>query len=214
MFVAFVNFLLFVTQKMGYWGIVLLMAVESSFIPFPSEIVIPPAAYLAKTGEMNIYLVIIAGTVGSLIGASINYFISATLGRKIIYRLAETRWAKFLLIDVKNIERAEFYFLRYGNISTFVCRLVPAIRQLISIPAGFVRMRFLPFLFYTTLGASIWVSFLAYVGYNLSADFFQKNYQEVKIGLVAVFIVFVFFIGRKIKKDMDARRGICKELGE
>jgi membrane protein DedA with SNARE-associated domain len=165
-----INTLLDLSQTLGYGGIIILMAVESSFIPFPSEVVIPPAAYLAAQGEMNIFLVIFAGMAGSLLGASINYFLALTLGRKVVYGLAASRWAKFLLINEKKLARAENYFLRYGKASTFFGRLVPAVRQLISIPAGFSRMNFKSFIFFTWLGSGLWVIVLAVLGYLFGAN--------------------------------------------
>ncbi|MBU1255318.1 DedA family protein, partial [Patescibacteria group bacterium] len=146
--------------KIGYIGITLLMTVESSFIPFPSEIVIPPAAYLAQQGQMNIFLVIIAGIAGSLFGALINYYLAYTLGRKAIYSL----------INKKKIVKAENYFLEYGNASTLLGRFVPAVRQLISIPAGFFRMSLKSFILYTSIGSGIWVIILAILGYAFGAN--------------------------------------------
>ena len=141
-----INNLLDIFLGIGYPGIVLLMTVESSFIPFPSEVVIPPAAYLAQQGQLNIVYVILAGIAGSLLGAAINYLLALTLGRRIIYALADTKFARILLINGKKIEKAEKYFLKYGTASTFLGRLVPAVRQLISIPAGFSRMNLRNFL--------------------------------------------------------------------
>lgn len=206
MFSIITNFLLSFSSKIGYWGIIFLMTIESSFIPFPSEIVIPPAAYLAQNGEMNLYLIIFCGVIGSLIGASINYFLAMTLGRKIIYSLSKTKFAKMLLITEEKIQSAENYFLKYGNISTFICRLIPAVRQLISIPAGFSRMNFFGFIFYTFLGSLIWISFLAFVGYNFSKDFFVNNYHTIKIALILFFFLFIFFIGSKIIKDVHDKK--------
>ena len=121
----FINLLLAMSAKFGYFGIISLMAVESSFIPFPSEVVIPPAAYLASKGEFSIYLVIFSGILGSVIGAVINYFLALTLGRKVIFLLADTKIAKLLLINSKKIEKSEKIFLKYGGFSTFFGRLVP-----------------------------------------------------------------------------------------
>ncbi|MBD3361051.1 DedA family protein, partial [Candidatus Peregrinibacteria bacterium] len=157
--------LLDLNHSFGYFGVFFLMTIESSFVPFPSELVVPPAAYLASKGEMNVILVILFGILGSLVGASINYFLARLLGRPIIYSLAERKWAKFLLINKRKIEKSENYFLRYGGLSTFLGRLVPAVRQLISLPAGFVKMNYWRFLFYTFLGAGFWVIVLALLGY-------------------------------------------------
>ena len=198
---AFINFFLDFSQSLGYSGIVLLMAIESSFVPFPSEIIIPPAAYLASQGQMNIFLVIIAGIIGSLIGAIINYWLAFWLGRKIIYRFADSKLCKILLINSKKIERSEKFFLRYGNISTLIGRLIPVIRQLISLPAGFARMNFKSFVFYTTLGSSVWVIFLAGSGYVLGAnqDLVIKYYEIISLSLV-VLLVIVGIIWYLVKK--------------
>ena len=187
----FISIFLSFSESLGYPGITLLMAIESSFIPFPSEIIIPPAAYLASQGQMNIFLVILAGIIGSLIGAIINYWLAFWLGRKIIYRLADSKLCKILLINSKKIERSEKFFLRYGNISTLIGRLIPVIRQLISLPAGFARMNFKSFVFYTTLGSSVWVIFLAGSGYILGANqaLIIKYYEIISLSLVALLII-------------------------
>lgn len=195
-----VNLLLLVSAKMGYLGIIFLMAVESSFIPFPSEVVVPPAAYLASQGEMNIFLVVLSGILGSLIGATINYILALSLGRKIVYSLAGHRFAKLILIDEVKVAKAEEYFLKYGNISTFIGRLVPAVRQLISIPAGFSRMNFKNFIFYTFLGSSAWTIILAVLGYVFGAnqEILSVYYKEIKTAFIFLAIVLVvFFVLKK-----------------
>jgi len=186
------------------------MTIESSFIPFPSEIVIPPAAYLASLGQMNIYLVILSGILGSLIGAIINYIIGMTLGRKFIYYCADHKLCRMMLINKRKVEIAENYFLKYGKISTLMGRLVPAVRQLISIPAGFSRMNFKQFLFYTFLGSGTWTIILAVLGYAFGAnqELFEKYYKEATIGAVAVVaigvICFVVYQKKKnIKTEID-----------
>ena len=164
--VAFIQWCL---DNLNYWTITLLMAIESSFIPFPSEIVVPPAAWLASTGgELNIYLVVLFATLGADIGALVNYYLARWLGRPLVYKFANTRLAHALLIDADGVAKAEAYFEKHGAISTFVGRLIPAIRQLISIPAGLARMKMGPFLLYTTLGAGIWNCVLAAIGHYLS----------------------------------------------
>ncbi len=145
------------------------MAIESSFIPFPSEVVVPPAAWKsASDPDLNIFLVVVAATVGANIGALVNYYLALWLGRPIIYRFANSRIGHMCLIDAEKVERAEDYFHRHGAISTFVGRLIPAVRQLISIPAGLARMQMGRFLLYTTLGAMTWNTILAAIGYYLS----------------------------------------------
>lgn len=149
-----VEFFLTLASKLDYLGVFLLMAVESSFIPFPSEVVIPPAAYLAAQGKMNIFLVVGAGILGSLLGALINYYLAASLGRALILRLAAGRFGRIFFIDDEKIKKAENFFLRYGKTSTFFGRFIPAVRQLISLPAGFARMNLFLFASLTALGSA------------------------------------------------------------
>jgi len=151
--------------NLNYWTIFLLMAIESSFIPFPSEIVVPFAAWKAAEGTLSLAGVMLASTAGAMVGAIFNYYFALWLGRPVLYRLADTRWAHLLLIDRTNIEKAENYFVKHGKSSTFIGRLVPAVRQLISLPAGLARMKIRTFLFYTFLGAGIWNLILTLVGY-------------------------------------------------
>lgn len=164
-----VVFIQWCLDHLNYWTITLLMAIESSFIPFPSEVVVPPAAWKsASDPDLNVFLVIVAATVGANIGALVNYYLALWLGRPIIYRFANSRIGHMCLIDAEKVERAEDYFHKHGAISTFVGRLIPAVRQLISIPAGLARMRMGHFLLYTTLGAMTWNAILAAIGYYLS----------------------------------------------
>ncbi len=202
MFESFIQILLDFSSQFGYLGVLFLMTVESSFIPFPSELVIPPAAYLAYQGEMNIFLVIFFGTFGSLIGALINYYLALFLGRPIIYSLTEKKWSKVFLINSKKVEKAEKYFLDYGEVSTFLGRLVPAVRQLISIPAGFTKMKLKPFMFFTTLGAGLWVSILAVFGYFFGAkeDLLKQYYGEIAWVFIVFFLLLLIFIYFKKKK--------------
>lgn len=155
-----VNFFAELIFELGYLGIALLMALESSFVPFPSEVVLPPAGYLAAQGRMSAWLAFSAGLLGSLTGALVNYFLAAKLGRPLLYR-----YGRYVLIKEKSLNRAEEFFQRHGEISMFVGRLIPVIRQLISLPAGFARMRLSLFLLYTTLGAGIWCAILTYIGW-------------------------------------------------
>jgi len=202
---AIIQWLLDLSSSLGYGGIFLLMTIESSFVPFPSEIVIPPAAYLAAQGEMNVGLVILFGILGSLCGAIINYFLAMWLGRPIIYSLTEKKWTSVFLINSKKVEKAERYFLKYGGLSTFIGRLFPAVRQLISLPAGFSRMKFLPFIFYTTLGAGIWVIVLAAIGYYLGVneEFIGnlKNLLYLILGVGILGFVIFYFLGRRKKRN-------------
>ncbi|MFH1388292.1 MAG: DedA family protein [Patescibacteria group bacterium] len=199
-----INWGLDLISEIGYLGITLLMTIESSFIPFPSEIVIPPAAYLAQQGEMNIFLVILSGIIGSLLGALINYFLAYTLGRKIIYSLADSKILKFLLINKEKVVKAEKYFLKYGNFSTFIGRFIPAVRQLISIPAGFSKMNLKNFTLYTFLGSSIWVIVLAILGYAFGSnkELIAEYYEYISISFVVLSVILIIglIIKNKIKK--------------
>lgn len=163
-------------EHLTYGTILLLMAIESSFIPFPSEIVIPPAAYFAIcNGDMNIIMIVVVATVGALIGAVINYVLSLLIGRPMVYKFANSRIGHMCLIDAEKVQKAETYFDRHGAISTFLGRLIPAIRQLISIPAGLSRMNFGTFALFTTLGAGLWNVVLAGLGYWLSLHFPEEE---------------------------------------
>jgi len=203
----FFNFLLSITQDMGYWGVGVLMAIESSFIPMPSEIIVPPAAYLASLGKLNVWLVILAGILGSLIGAIFNYFVGFYLGRPLVYKLASHPLAKFLLISPEKIKKAEKYFFDNAISATFIGRLIPVIRQLVSIPAGFSKMPFLSFVFYTTLGASIWVFVLAALGYFIGAnqELLAQYYKEIVWALI---ILGALWFGRKIFQTINKKNSV------
>ncbi len=186
------------TQNMSYTTITILMTVESSFIPFPSEIVVPPAAYIASQpgSHLNIYLVVLFATIGALLGALINYFGAIYLGRPIVYKFANSKLGHMFLLSEDKVMKAELYFNRRGKISTFVGRLIPGIRQLISIPAGLARMNIVSFLFYTFVGAGIWNVILAFLGYvaHGQQDLINKYTHELSyvfLGLVVLFIAYV-----------------------
>lgn len=176
-----VDYLLLFFEKTSYFGVFLLMAVESSFIPFPSEIVVPPAAYLASKGKLSLIGVVFAGTMGSLAGALINYYLALKLGRPAVLRLIR-RYGQYLLLTEASLLKVEKFWGDHGQIGTFVGRLLPGIRQVISIPAGFAKMGLFLFCLYTTLGAGIWCAFLAlcgfYFGKNeaLLKEYLQKGY--------------------------------------
>lgn len=165
-----VGFIQWCLDNLNYWTITLLMTIESSFIPFPSEVVVPPAAYkAASTGEMNVWLVIFFATVGAEIGALINYFLALWLGKPIVYKFANSRFGHMCLIDQAKVETAENFFLKYGVAATLTGRLVPAVRQLISIPAGLAKMNLAKFMLFTAIGAGAWNSVLAGLGYYLES---------------------------------------------
>lgn len=168
--VAFIQWCL---DHLNYWTITLLMAIESSFIPFPSEVVVPPAAYKAASGnsDLNVYLVALFATIGANIGALINYYLAYFVGRPIVYKFANSRFGHLCLLSEEKVKYAEEYFRKHGAASTFFGRLVPAVRQLISIPAGLAGMKIGPFLLYTTLGAGAWNIVLAVIGYAIYKAF-------------------------------------------
>ena len=208
--VAFIQWCL---EHLKYWTITILMAIESSFIPFPSEVVVPPAAYKAAVGdELNVYLVVIFATAGANIGAVINYYLAKWLGRPIVYKFANSRFGYMCLIDEEKVKNAEVYFDKHGALSTFIGRLIPAVRQLISIPAGLAKMKLSTFLIYTTLGAGIWNTILAALGYYLSKvpgiETEQQMLEKVtmyssEIGYVFIAIgIFIvgFFVYHGLKK--------------
>lgn len=153
----------------SYLFVFIFMVIESSFIPFPSEVVVPPAAYLAvQKGDMNLFVIVLVATAGALCGALINYVLSLVIGRPIVYAFADSRIGHACLIDRAKVVRAEAYFDKHGAISTFIGRLIPAVRQLISIPAGIARMNIWAFCLYTSLGALVWNAILAFLGWWLA----------------------------------------------
>ena len=205
--VAFIQWCL---DHLNYWTITLLMAIESSFIPFPSEVVIPPAAYKAASGnsELNVYLVVLSATIGANIGALINYYLAYFVGRPIVYKFANSRFGHMCLIDEAKVQHAEAYFEKHGALSTFVGRLIPAVRQLISIPAGLAKMKLSTFLLYTTLGAGIWNTILAAIGYYLqsivpedqlmaSVTKYSHELGYMFIGLGVLIVGYLIYKGRK-----------------
>ena len=206
--------ILWVLDHLNYWTVTIFMAIESSFIPFPSEVVVPPAAW--KTGssvEMTFLGVVFFATLGANIGALVNYYLAKFLGRPVVYSFARSRWGRYCLIDEAKVKYAEEYFVKNGAMSTFVGRLVPAVRQLISIPAGLAGMNIWKFLFYTTLGAGTWNLVLAGIGYAIyklfpSIDTPQKvadkaaEYSHI-IGymiLAVLAVVAIYFLVKQLKK--------------
>jgi len=192
-------------QNISYLTIFLLMAIEGSFIPFPSEVVIPPAAWKAAQGDLNVFLVVISGTVGALFGSLINYYLGYYLGRKLVYSFADTRLARMLLITPEKIEKAEHYFVKHGRSSTFIGRLVPGVRQLISIPAGLAKMPIKDFILFTLLGAGIWNIILAAMGYFLYSqqELLHLYYKELSYAMLVLGVLFVAYLvynGLKKKK--------------
>ena len=201
--------ILFLLGNLDYFSVFALMALESSFIPFPSEVIIPPAAYNASQGELNVFLVILVGTLGSLVGAIINYLLALSLGRALVYRLADHRISKVLFINSSKVETAENFFLRWGRLSTFIGRLVPAVRQLISLPAGFSKMDIKQFCLYTALGAGVWVSVLAGLGYFFGAnkELLHQFTREISgiFLIIGVLVVIYMVTSRRRKKKKESQ---------
>ena len=200
----------FVLNNLNYWWVFVFMAIESSFIPFPSEVVVPPAAFLSmmEDNPMNIVLVVIVATLGADLGALINYYLARWLGRPLVYRFADSRIGHMCLIDRAKVEHAEAFFREHGASSTFFGRLVPAVRQLISIPAGLAGMNLGRFLLFTTLGAGVWNSVLALLGYLIHtqtdlkttrevADLAARYSHEIGYVILACAIVVVAFLAYK-----------------
>jgi membrane protein DedA with SNARE-associated domain len=170
----------------GYVGILLLMMIESSFIPFPSEIVLIPAGYLASKGEMGIMMIMISSLAGSMAGAFVNYYLALLLGRKIL-----CKYGKYFFINERAIEQMDNYFAKHGHISTFIGRLIPGIRQLISIPAGLARMNLATFSIYTALGASIWAFILVMLGYMIGEN---QELIESYLNQITIIVFFALFL--------------------
>ncbi len=207
---------LWVLDNLNYWVVTLFMAIESSFIPFPSEVVVPPAAWKAMDPDsgLNFVLVIVFATIGADLGALVNYYIAKWLGRPIIYRFADSRIGHMCLIDRAAVEKAESFFRDHGAASTFFGRLVPAVRQLISIPAGLAGMKISKFLLYTTIGAGVWNTVLAFIGwgiytytdYKTTNDVYQQalKYSHelgyIILGLAVVIVAFLVYKGLKKNK--------------
>ncbi len=207
---------LWVLDNLNYWVVTFFMAVESSFIPFPSEVVVPPAAWKAMdpASGMNIVLVIVCATIGADLGALVNYYLAKWLGRPIVYRFADSRLGHMCLIDRAAVEKAESFFREHGAASTFFGRLVPAVRQLISIPAGLAGMHVGKFLVYTTLGAAAWNTVLALIGWGIYeyTDYKTTNdvYQQAvkyshEIGYV-ILVLAVLVVGYLVYKGVKKQK--------
>ncbi|BBA33782.1 membrane protein DedA [Methylocaldum marinum] len=200
-----INWLVTTIGAMGYTGIFLLMAMESSVFPIPSEIVMPPAGYLAQQGKMNMTLVILSGTLGSLVGAYANYFVARWLGRPLLIR-----YGKYVWITEEHFDRVEKFFLAHGEISTFVGRLLPVVRHLISLPAGLANMNHFKFTAYTLLGAAIWVSVLSWIGYfigenqELIARYSEHAVIDVIIFSIVLVGIYIAIHRRKARSRMHS----------
>jgi len=183
-------------EHITYSTIFLLMTIESTFIPFPSELVIPPAAYKAANGDMNIFLIILAGSLGAIMGSMFNYYMAKWLGNRILIKFANTRLAHLMLIDQSAIEKTEHYFLKHGKTSTLIGRLVPGIRHLISLPAGLANMKIRDFILFTAIGATAWNLILALLGYFFYSqkNILDKYYKELIIIIIAIGSSYVLYL--------------------
>jgi membrane protein DedA with SNARE-associated domain len=194
----------------NYYSITALMACESSILPVPSEIVIPPAVYVALDPDsgLNIFLIILFGTIGALIGASFNYIMSKWLGRLVIYKFADSKIGRSFLLSSEKIQKAENYFNDHGKTSTFLGRFIPVIRHLISIPAGLAKMNYLSFLLYTALGAGLWNCVLALLGYlaHGQQDMINKYSHELSyVFLVIGLVLAAWLIIKTIRKKKQTK---------
>jgi membrane protein DedA with SNARE-associated domain len=203
----------FILEHLNYYWIWFLMLLESTVIPVPSEFVVPPAAYFAASGHLNVWMVILAATIGADCGATINYFAGRYLGRPIIYRFANSRWGHLCLLNQEKVEKSERYFNRHGIAATLTGRFVPVIRHLISIPAGMARMGYWKFLLYTTIGAGCWHAILAGLGWYLHTivpeeqlnDKISEYAEYIKLVIIAlVIIAIVWFVVKAWMKKKAA----------
>jgi membrane protein DedA with SNARE-associated domain len=190
--------------NLNYFTVALLMAIESTFMPLPSEVVVPFAAYKAAQGDLNVFGVVIFGTIGALCGSLINYFLAKYLGRPLVYRFADSVVGKMFLLSKEKIENAENYFVRNGKTSTFVGRLVPGVRHLISIPAGLAKMNLRDFMLFTFVGAGIWNIILAIIGYYLY-EIREQIFPYIGYILLALGAGFIAYLVIKARKNSKAR---------
>ncbi len=196
-----INSIVSTVGDLGYIGIIIMMFLESSFFPFPSEVVMIPAGYLASIGEMNIYIAISSGIFGAILGALFNYYLAMRLGREIILK-----YGKYFFMNEKKLLAIEIFFAKYGSISTFTGRLIPGIRQYISLPAGLGKMNIKLFTFYTALGAGLWVIVLALLGYFIgkNQELIQEYLHIITLLLVAfIAIIAIFYYLKNKKKNVN-----------
>lgn len=201
MFSSFISWLISIISQMGYVGIVSLMFLESSFFPFPSEVVVPPAGYLAWQGDMNLFAVIFSGIFGSVLGGLFNYWIAVRFGRPFFLK-----FGKYFFVTEESLKKAESFFEKHGHISTFTGRLLPVIRQYISLPAGLASMPLKPFCFYTALGSGLWVTILALTGYFFGSNqaLIHREIRKISICLILFCVaLIVFYIYRYNLKKKD-----------
>jgi len=199
-------------SNLTYPNILLLMLLESTVIPVPSELVVAPAAYHAAGGNLNVFLVVLFATIGAAIGASVNYIVALYVGRPMVYKFANSKWGKMCLLNQEKVEKSERYFDNHGVVATLTGRLIPGIRHLISIPAGLARMNYGKFLLYTTIGAGVWHSILAALGWylhavvpedQLNATIGQYN-KYIVLGIVAIVVLAIVTVVVKNKMKKKA----------
>ena len=197
MFADIVKFIVETVGSLGYVGIFIMMFLESSFFPFPSEVVMIPAGYLAYKGEMNMYLVILFGILGSLAGSLFNYYLAVKFGRRFLIK-----YGKYFFIKEETIVKMEEFFKKHGHISTFSGRLIPVVRQYISLPAGLARMNLFIFSLYTSLGAGIWVAILAILGYYLGDNegLIKEYLRYIIVVILIALAVLAFWYYKRLKK--------------
>ena len=208
-FYQIIQGLLDLILRLGYFGIFIGMVLESSLFPFPSEIILIPAGALVASGEMSFVIVFIFGLFGSLAGALINYAIALFLGRKLINTLVK-KYGKAFFLNERKLERTDNYFKKHGEITTFVGRLIPVVRQLISLPAGFSKMNIFKFCLFTSLGAGIWAFILIYLGYLFgnNSELIKANMNLILSALLLLSaIILIIYLRihrkRKMKKYLD-----------
>ncbi len=203
LFTQLVDYVLLIIKELGYMGIFLGMTIESSFFPFPSEAILIPAGALVAQGEMSFLWVFVAGLLGTIAGALINFFLALYLGRAAVDKIV-AKYGKVLFLNKRKLEKSDAYFKKHGEITTFVGRLIPLIRQLISIPAGFSKMNVFKFIFYTALGAGIWVFILIYTGY-LFGNNLEWIYNNIKlISLILLWfslLIVIIYVWRRRKRS-------------
>lgn len=200
-------------SNLNYTVIFILMTIESTVIPFPSEVIVPPAAYHAAGGNLNILLVVLFATLGADLGAIINYAAGYFLGRPVIYKFANSRLGKLCMLSQEKVEKSERYFNEHGRVATITGRLIPGIRQLISVPAGLAKMNFWKFLLYTTIGAGAWNCILAALGWYLYSVVPEEQLQasidaysgHIKVVIFASLgLVVVYFMARRLLRKRVA----------
>jgi membrane protein DedA with SNARE-associated domain len=198
LFADIVNFLVETIGSLGYFGIFFLMFLESTVFPIPSEVVMIPAGYLAYKGEMNIYIVILLGILGSLGGALFNYFFALKFGRTFLLK-----YGKYFFVSHESIEKTEKFFKNHGHISTFSGRLIPGLRHYISLPAGLAKMNLFVFCLYTSLGAAIWVTILTVLGYYLgdNQELIKEYLRYLIVGLLLTLGILGFWYYKKVKNS-------------